>query len=183
VNIDWDVSRSHTMDDVHWLAKYRDLSSIEIQPVGAVHIRFPGGQAFTATDGIESIGLDREGNSVIDVSIFSGPRTTEEAYRLAITWISAFKLPRKPIDEWYAQQHGPVQHRTATPLTYTPAGQTVGPHGPEPSLKLLDSFQDARPLVVSLDFFWESHAGAPARTAISPPGSVRPRGSPPTRSP
>jgi len=156
VNIDWDVSRSRTMDDVHWLAKYRDLSSIEIgPPVGAVHIRFPGGQAFTAADGIERIGLDREGNSVSDVAIFSGSHTTEEAYRLAITWISAFKLPRKPIDEWYAQQHGPVQHRTATPLTYTPAGQTVGPHGPEPSLKLLDDYSgDARPLVVSLDFFW-----------------------------
>jgi len=142
------------MGDVHWPAKDRDLNSIEIQPVGAVHIRFPGGHAFTAADGIERIGLDRQGNSVSDVAIFSGPRTTEEAYRLAITWISAWNLPRKSIDEWYRQQHGPVKDRTASPQSIAPPGQTVGPHGPEPSLELLDSFQDARPLVVSLDFFW-----------------------------
>jgi hypothetical protein len=40
-------------------------------------------------------------------------------------------------------------------LTTGEPGATIGEGGPEPSLQIRNSFEDERPAIVSMQFFWE----------------------------
>jgi hypothetical protein len=150
--IDWDLSTSHTTADVDWPEPGQ--SAVQIEQPASVRIRFPGGRSFSARSDVQAVGLERRGDRVTTIQLDSAPTTPDEAYRLALDWVGRWELPRAPIEDWYRR------HRTATPETFASVeavpdpGTTVGPGGPEPSLKILNSFNDDRPAIVSLRFFW-----------------------------
>jgi hypothetical protein len=150
--IDWNLSTSHTPADVDWPEPGQ--SAVQIEAPASVRIRFPGGRSFSAASGIQAVGLERQDDRVTAVQLDSAPMTPDDAYRLALDWAGRWELPRAPIKDWYRR------HRTATPETFASVeavpdpGTTVGPGGPEPSLKILNSFNDDRPAIVSLRFFW-----------------------------
>jgi hypothetical protein len=145
--IDWDLSRSHTVDDVEWPKP--DLSAVEISPVGSVTIRLPEGRSF-ASDGdvVHDLTLDRRERTVRGVQIDSHPRSEDEAHELAVRWASEWGLSREPLDRWRDGE-------TKTPvITSSRRDERIGPDGPLPAVEIRKSFVDDRPALVSLEFYW-----------------------------
>jgi hypothetical protein len=151
MKIDWDLSRSHTMNDVAWPDPSAD--SIELRPIASARIRFSDDREINETSAIRRVAVDREGQQIAELAIYSTPATVEDAYRLALRWCKLWKLPTTTIDEWHA---GGGEHFNVA--AYNPR-QQLGPNHPEPSVKVLSSFDDDRPVIMSLQFFW------PAETA------------------
>jgi hypothetical protein len=145
--IDWDLSRSHTMDDVDWPKP--DLSAVEISPVEQVRIGLPDGRSFES-DGetVHDITLDRRGNTVRNVQIDSHPRGEEDAHALAVRWAEEWDLSSVPLDRW---RDGAAK----TPaITSGRPGERIGTEGPVPAVEIRNSFEDERPALVSLQFYW-----------------------------
>jgi hypothetical protein len=153
--IDWDLSKSHTTADVDW--PNPDLEATEISPVGSVRIRMPGGQAFSAGDGVvHDVTLERRGDEVITVQIDSHPRTHADAYDLAVEWAKPWGVPTKPLDDW---RRGVDSDGDPTVEAIAPDAPVGGPDGPEPTVQIRKSFDDERPSLVSLQFLWPGLAG------------------------
>lgn len=153
--INWDLSDSHTLADVTWPRP--DLELTEIRPIRSVAIRFPGGRVFKAGDELHDISMEREGPTVTYIQIDSHPRSTEETYRLASAWASDWGLPQEPLDRWHqariaGRKRGNENIRSTT-LT-TEAGRRIAPGGPVPSVQIRYSFNQERPSLVSLQFYW-----------------------------
>jgi hypothetical protein len=150
--IDWNLSASHTIEDVDWSKP--DQTAVQIEQPGSVRIRFPGDKSFSGNGDIGAVGLERRGDQVTTVQVDSAPMTAEEAYEVALRWIRRWGLPKQPIEDWNERRQSGGDALTETAEAIPDPGTTVGPGGPEPSLKLLNSFNDDRPVIVSLRFFW-----------------------------
>jgi hypothetical protein len=146
--IDWNLSRSHTIDDVEWPKP--DLSAVEISPVGSVRIQLPEGRSFTS-DGevVHDITLDRRDRIVRGVQIDSHPRSDADAHELAVRWATDWNLSREPLDRWR-------DGKTKTPVITSSSRRTerIGEDGPLPTVEIRKSFEDERPALVSLQFYW-----------------------------
>jgi hypothetical protein len=153
VTIDWDVSRSHTPADVDWPRTSSDIDSTEVRPNGPVRIVLPGGAVLDEKSGVRRVGLDREGDDVTSITVFTEPLEIEAGYRKAVSWAKQFGLPTAPLDRWRAKA------KTEKPPDIT-AGQSIdnhrflGPEGPVPSVEVHTSFNEDRPVVTSVQFFW-----------------------------
>ena len=145
--IDWDLSSSHTVDDVDWPKP--DLSAVEISPVESVRIELPEGRAFVAGEGVvHDVTLDRRDRVVRNVQIDSHPRSEEDAHELAVRWAEEWGLSREPLDRWRDGE-------TKTPvITSARREERIGESGPVPALEIRNSFVDERPALVSLQFYW-----------------------------
>jgi hypothetical protein len=145
--IDWDLSRSHTTADVDWPKP--ELSAVEISPVGEVRIELPEDRSFTAEgDVVHDITLDRRERIVRNVQIDSHPRSETDAHELAVRWAKDWGLSREPLDRW---RDGEVR----TPvITSARRAERIGDAGPVPAVEIRNSFQDERPALVSLQFYW-----------------------------
>ena len=145
--IDWDLSQSHTMDDVDWPKP--DLSAVEISPVEEVRIALPDGRSFESDgDTVHDITLDRRGDNVRNVQIDSHPRSAAGAHELAVQWAEEWDLSRVPLDRW---RDGAAK----TPaITSGRPVERIGDGGPVPIVEIRNSFQDENPALVSLQFYW-----------------------------
>jgi hypothetical protein len=145
--IDWDLARSHTVSDVDWPKP--DLSAVEISPVDEVRIELPGGRSFEAGgDVVHDITLDRRDRIVRNVQIDSHPRSAADAHELAVRWAEDWGLSREPLDRWR-------DGATKTPaITSARRTDRIGDTGPLPTVEIRNSFQDDRPALVSLQFYW-----------------------------
>jgi hypothetical protein len=145
--IDWDLSQSHTMDDVDWPKP--DLSAVEISPVEQVRIELPEGRSFESDgDTVHDITLDRRGRAVRNLQIDSHARSAADAHALAVRWAEEWDLSRVPLDRWR-------DGATKTPaITSGRPVERIGDDGPVPSVEIRNSFQDERPALVSLQFYW-----------------------------
>jgi hypothetical protein len=145
--IDWNLSRSHTVGDVDWPKP--DLSALEISPVDEVRIELPEGRSFES-DGevVHDITLDRRDRIVRNVQIDSHPRSAADAHELAVRWADRWGLSREPLDSWR-------DGATKTPvITSARRAQRIGDAGPLPAVEIRNSFDDERPALVSLSFYW-----------------------------
>jgi hypothetical protein len=145
--IDWNLSRSHTVDDVDWPKP--ELSAVEISPVGPVRIQLPEGKSFTSDgDVVHDITLDRRDRIVRGVQIDSHARSDEDAHELAVRWATEWDLSREPLDRWLGGD-------TKTPvITSSRRTERIGEEGPLPTVEIRKSFVDERPALVSLQFYW-----------------------------
>jgi hypothetical protein len=145
--IDWDLSQSHTMDDVDWPKP--DLSAVEISPIEQVRIDLPGGRSFESDgDTVHDITLDRRGRTVRNVQIDSQPLSASDAHQLAVRWAEEWDLSRVPLDRWR-------DGATKTPaITSGRPAERIGDDGPVPIVEIRNSFEDERPALVSLQFYW-----------------------------
>jgi hypothetical protein len=145
--IDWNLSSSHTVDDVDWPKP--DLSAVEISPVDSVRIELPEGRAFDAEEGVvHDVTLDRRERVVRGVQIDSYPRGEADAHELAVRWAGDWGLSREPLDRWRDGE-------TKTPvITSARFEERIGDSGPIPALEIRNSFVDERPALVSLQFYW-----------------------------
>ena len=158
--IDWDLSSSHTAADVGWP---NDLDAHEIQPVSSVRIVLPEGRVFEAGDEVHDVNLLREGDEVRDIQIDYEPATTEEAYRRAISLATEWGLERDKLDEWIAerraQRAGGEENTSSRGLASAPRTVTIGPDGPFVVIETRYSFDDSKPVIVSLGLIWPRKDG------------------------
>jgi hypothetical protein len=145
--IDWDLSESHTMDDVDWPKP--NLSAVEISPVEEVRIALPEGRSFESDgDTVHDITLDRRDRTVRNVQIDSHARSKADAHELAVLWAEEWDLSRVPLDRWRDGE-------TKTPaITSGRPVERIGDGGPVPIVEIRNSFQDEAPALVSLQFYW-----------------------------
>ena len=145
--IDWDLSRSHTVGDVEWPKP--DVSAVEISPVEEVRIELPADRSFEADgDVVHDITLDRRERIVRTLQIDSHPRSATDAHDLAVRWAEDWDLSREPLDRW---RDGAVK----TPVVTSARGEgRIGDAGPLPAVEIRNSFEDERPALVSLQFYW-----------------------------
>jgi hypothetical protein len=145
--IDWDLSSSHTVDDVDWPKP--DLSAVEISPVESVRIELPEGRSFEAEEGVvHDVTLDRRDRVLRNVQIDSHPRSEADAHELAVSWAEEWDLSREPLDRW---RDGAAK----TPaITSARPAERIGDDGPVPVVEIRNSFQDDNPALVSLQFYW-----------------------------
>lgn len=145
--IDWNLSETHTTEDVDWPKP--DLSAVEISPVGQVRIELPEGRSFESDgDTVHDITLNRRERTVRNVQIDSHPRSEEEAHALAVRWAEQWGLSREPLDRWR-------DGATKTPaITSGRPVDRIGDGGPVPAVEIRNSFQDDKPALVSLQFYW-----------------------------
>ena len=144
--IDWNLSQSHTVDDVDWPKP--DQSAVEISPVEEVRIELPEGRSFDS-DGevVHDVTLDRRERIVRNVQIDSHPRSAEDAHALAVRWAEEWGLSREPLDRWRDNGKTPA-------ITSAPGGKRIGDAGPVPTVEIRNSFEDESPALVSLSFYW-----------------------------
>jgi hypothetical protein len=145
MTLDWDLSASHTIDDVAW--PDASLTAHEWRPA-SVRIRFSGNRMVDEDGTIRRLAGVREGNGVTDIRLYSHPLTAEDAYRLASRWCREWSLPADAIDRWHDEGD-----KTFLATAYNPK-EKLGPNRPEPSVRILSSYLDDKPVVVSLQFAW-----------------------------
>lgn len=166
VTIDWDVSRSHTVEDVDWPRP--DLSAVELQPVRSVRIRFPGSKIFQAGEEVHDVTLTRElvgadgmSDQVANIQVDFHPLVTDQAYRLATRLAEEWRLPTDPLDAWHQARvdgrEAGQEDLTSTARTVDPK-QFLEPDGPQPFLQIRYSFNEELPSIVSLQFSWPAAA-------------------------
>jgi hypothetical protein len=145
--IDWDLSSSHTVDDVDWPKPGQ--SAVEISPVESVRIALPEGRSFAADAGVvHDVTLDRRDRLVRNVQIDSKPRSRADAHELAVSWAEDWGLSREPLDRWRdGASRTPV-------ITSARREERIGDSGPVPALEIRNSFVDEQPALVSLQFYW-----------------------------
>jgi hypothetical protein len=150
MKIDWDLSTSHTMQDVEWSDPA--ISSIEPRPLDSVRIRFSGGRELHETSGMKKLALDRNGETVTELALHSDNLTADDAYELALRWARQWDLPTAKLDAWHA-----AGAKSYNIVAYDPKAKPAA-GDPNVSLKILNSFNDERPFSVALDFFWPRQA-------------------------
>ena len=150
MTLDWNLTDSHTMDDVHWPAEQRDLDAVDLRPIASVRFRFPGGHTFTAGgEDVLRVGPFRKGRIVEEIGVMSHPETVDGAYALATRWAREFGIPTEPLERWHA-----AGGKARNVVAYDTHEKRLGEGGPLPSIKLIASFDDAKPVSVNLSFFW-----------------------------
>jgi hypothetical protein len=143
MSIDWNLSASHTIEDVEWPRD--DLSAVVLHPVERVSIRLPEGRRFTGDgDLVHDVSLERDGRTVQTVQIDSHPRPDEDAYTLAARWAEEWGLPRKPLAAWREGRDSTVQ------TSVTQSGR-IEPEGPIATVQIRPAEDGGR---VSLQFYW-----------------------------
>ena len=161
----WDLSDSHTSRDVDWPRP--DLDAVLIEPIESVRIRLPGGEVFEAGDEVQDIGMSRGvggdvGRQVRIMNIDSHPRDTDEAHALGVRWARQLGVPTGPLDEWYEQRRADRERgeedAASTALAVDSSLNLGGPNGPQPAVRILYSFEDDRPSIVSLELGWPAAA-------------------------
>lgn len=147
MKLDWDLANRHTLGDVDW--PDRSVGAVEWTPIDSVKIRFSDDRAVSEKGSvIRRVGGERSGDDVRAVLLYSHPLTADAAYRLAKRWCREWKLPTAEIDSWYD-----AGANTFLLTAYNPQ-EKLGANHPEPSVKILSSFLDDKPVVVSLRFGW-----------------------------
>jgi hypothetical protein len=143
MRIDWDLSASHTVEDVNWPRD--DLTAVVLDGVNGVSIRLPEGRRFTGDgDLVHDVSLERSGGTVQTVQIDSHPRPKDDAYRLAVRWAEDWGLPTEPLAAWREDGDSTVQ------TSVTESGR-IGPEGPVPTVQIRPAEDGGR---ASLQFFW-----------------------------
>ena len=152
VTVDWDLSQGHEVDQVEFVRP--ELTANELTPIESVRLRLPEGKEFAPEDGVvHDVTLAREGDQLTTLQVDSDPMEAEAAHELALEWAREFELSEEPIETWFSRQ-GDDGAPTNT-LTAPKPGTTIGEGGPAPSVQIRNSFEDDRPAIVSVQFFWE----------------------------
>jgi hypothetical protein len=147
MQIDWNLSGPHTLDQVHWAEDRLDQYTTRLKPVESVRIRLPADKVFTMDKRASDVILYRrangpnvlpgkEGRIVDRLEVSSDPLSVEDAYKLALGYAEQFGLSKAQVEGWHKRAKGddPATNRTSTNMVY--------------------SANDKRPWVVIMELDW-----------------------------
>jgi hypothetical protein len=155
--VDWDLSARHTIAEVNLPEQDLDTDLTELTPIQSVRIRFPGGKVFQLDYEVHNVTLEREGRIVSSIQVDTHPITADEAYTLSLKVAAELGVPTEQIEDWHQKRlAGSAQGREGPLGNFDAIGPEGwgGPGGPQPGVKLLSSFDDERPAIVSVQFSW-----------------------------
>ena len=113
---------------------------------------------FRGGDDVLAVKLSREGDEVRQVQIDYKPATTEDAYRRAVSLAEEWGLRRDRLDEWIAERRAQrargEENTSSRGLASAPGRVTIGPDGPLVGIETRYSFDDSKPVIVALAFYW-----------------------------
>ena len=149
--ISWDLSSSHTLEDVGWPDDRDASTQIAFEDIESVDVTFPGDLTIEAGDEVHRIWVERDDNEVVLVQIDFENQTAEDALDRAKDLADAWDIPTEPLDEWFdeipAQEGGAeVSHNALAP------GEAID--GIKPEVHVLYSFNDELPASVGLVVNW-----------------------------
>lgn len=147
MKVDWDLSQRSDTAAVHWPKP--DLDAVEVKPEGDVRIRFPGNRELTAPGGtIGGIFMRRQGQTVQELSVNGVPQTRAAGYERALEWARQWKLPTKPLEDWYRQ----YAHAPPSQPPNTETSKPAEKDGFGPAVSILYSFNDEKPVIPEITF-------------------------------
>jgi hypothetical protein len=159
-----DFTKSHSVSqiplpDLNWPGDFEGWDD------GYVDLHLPGSISYEGN--VSFLGFRRQGGSVTSVYLNLDDGAVDRVFAKALELAKSWNLPTEPLEKWHSKvnQYGlrfqdlPVSER----------------HDVEPAigLEIRYSFDDARPVFISLDFVWQASLN-PAGNAASEP-SVMPR--------
>ncbi|HUB24556.1 MAG TPA: hypothetical protein VL992_03930 [Tepidisphaeraceae bacterium] len=131
---------------------------------GSVDLRLPGDVAYKGYATL--LGFSRHGNSVNGVFLNLQKGTIDEVFAQATRLAKSWKLPAKPLEQWHAKalQYGvrfqdfPISQR----------------HDCEPAigLEIHYSFDDWKPVFITIDIMWMNDLDPKDRTTTKPSAEV-----------
>lgn len=142
---DWDLSQRHTIEQVNWPAE-NDTNAWALKDV-ALRLKLSGDKIFAGQ--MKDVTLARDGKEIASVVLHSPPQTTDAAYaeakRLAKTW----GFDERSLDEWYRTRK--AENPENTFATFNAFRNDIEP---SLALRLLHSFDDRAPWLVSFEVNW-----------------------------
>lgn len=159
VNLDFDLTRGHDLDDVNWPEDRRDRSATELKPVDQVVLRLPGRRPMTVKR-LHDVALARSGQRVTTVQLDADPASPERAHARAVDWARELGLDVERLDRWLAELRGAEGPERARLLRSRPAtgggarGVRLGEDGPRPVVEIRSSPAEETPSIASLSLLW-----------------------------
>jgi hypothetical protein len=149
--IDWDLSSSHTSEDVGWPEDRDAATQVAFEDVESVNLTFPGGLTLEADDEVLRVWAERVGDEIVLVQVDFEIQTPEDALERAKDLAEEWDVDTEPLDEWFDQipelDAGAEVSHNALALGEETAGV-------KPQIEILYSFNDERPSVVTAVMNW-----------------------------
>jgi len=147
----WDLRHGHTKQAVQWSGP---TSAREVANADAT-ILLPGDRTFEG-QGV-TIRMFSSGDQLQVLAIQYPKTTLDDGYRQARQLSQRWRLQTGDLDRWYQDvQAGRKQGVKDSKVRFdaSMSGQPLGPDGPTPVANVLDSFDDAKPFLLDLEFQW-----------------------------
>ena len=151
--VDWDLSSSHTMEDVGWPEDRLASRQIAVEPIESLNVTFPGGLSYQGADDVKRVWLVREGNIVYLVQIDFEPQTLDDAYERAKQLSAEWDLDTDELTHWDDREAASPDDE---PLEESGVaeGKKISSANAHPYVEISYSFDDERPALVSLAMVW-----------------------------
>jgi hypothetical protein len=150
----WDLSHDHTIGQVGWPDEH---TAFAIHEVIRATVELPAGKTFEGE--VTGLMCRRDDNTVIGLEFFFARATTEEAHERMSLLGTEWNIDTHRMDAWFSRRMAQraLGKEDYTDTTFTNVLDTApigGPGGPIPSLAVIYSFEESRPIIVSLSFTW-----------------------------
>ena len=150
--IHWDLRQGHARSAVGWPAAAGDVYDVDN---ANVTIDLPGGHTFRG-DGVH-VHLFANGDQILILGVTYPKTTLDDGYRQALSVSRQWQLRTDGLEQWRQDVAAGRARgvRDADERTFVVmAGSPLGPSGPTPYAKTLDSFDVGRPFLLDLEFQW-----------------------------
>lgn len=153
-NLMWDLSKGHTTRQVTWPAKG---TAFELHRGVQVRLVLPAGRTFQGR--VERVLGKRDGEVIHMLNFSYRATTTEAAFKQAQALGKEWGIDLRNIDSWYQrrmdQRRQGREDFSDTAFTGRVHAKPLGgPSGPTPSIEMMNSFSDERPVVVGFNITW-----------------------------
>jgi hypothetical protein len=152
-HVTWNLRQSHTKSDVGWKDS---LDATSVSQTVDVTILLPAERSLSMRAVRED--FQASGNDLQSVAVLYAPTSNDDGYQQAKDVARSWGLGTAGLDEWHqqvvqARQHGSPESQVPSypQMVGTPLG---GPSGPTPVATVLNSYDDAKPFQLRLEFQW-----------------------------
>ena len=150
--IHWDLRQGHGRSAVGWPAGAGDVYDIDN---ANVTIDLPAGHTFRG-DGV-NVHLFASGDQILILGIKYPKTTLDDGYKQAVSVSRQWQLRTDELEVWHrevvAGRARGVKDSDERAFVVM-AGSPLGPDGPTPYAKTLDSLDENRPFLLDLEFQW-----------------------------
>lgn len=143
--LDWDLSQGHGVERINWPPE-RDTNALSFMDA-EVRIKLPGDKIFQGR--MKDVTVTRSGSEIESVALHSEPKALDETYAGARQLAKEWGFDSQSLEQWYAQRKSETK-----PDTYATFGTFRNDLQPSLALRLLHSFEDSAPWLISFEINW-----------------------------
>lgn len=151
-HVTWNLRQSHTKADVGWKDS---LDATSTSQTVDVTILLPTNRSLSMRAVRED--FQASGNDLESVAVLYAPTTNDDGYQEARNVAQQWGLGTAGLDQWHqevlqARQQGVSESQV--PSYPQMVGTPLGPGGPTPVATVINSYDDAKPFQLRLEFQW-----------------------------